>query len=129
MQQFQDRVLPKLRYSGVRVAIDDFGTGYSSLSVLADITADELKIDRAFVASIHDRLRSQSVLKAIDSVGSALEIAMVAEGVESRAEADYLLRNTHISVIQGFFFGRPAFAEYWMTNVLDPQAVLNAHPS
>ncbi|MBO4329847.1 MAG: EAL domain-containing protein [Rhodocyclaceae bacterium] len=129
VQQFQDRVLPKLRYSGVRVAIDDFGTGYSSLSVLADITADELKIDRAFVASIHDRLRSQSVLKAIDSVGSALEIAMVAEGVESRAEADYLLRNTHISVIQGFFFGRPAFAEYWMTNVLDPQAVLNAHPS
>ncbi|MBQ5459260.1 MAG: EAL domain-containing protein, partial [Rhodocyclaceae bacterium] len=125
-QQFQDRVLPKLRYSGVRVAIDDFGTGYSSLSVLTDITADELKIDRAFIASIPDRLRSQSVLKAIDSVGRALEIDMVAEGVETRTEADYLLNNTHISVIQGFFFGRPAFAEHWLTEVLDPEAVLAA---
>lgn len=125
-QQFQDRVLPKLRYSGVRVAIDDFGTGYSSLSVLADITADELKIDRAFIASIHDRMRSQSVLKAIDSVGRALEIDMVAEGVETRTEADYLLNNTHISVIQGFFFGRPAFVEHWLTEVLDPEAVLTS---
>lgn len=125
-QQFQDRVLPKLRYSGVRVAIDDFGTGYSSLSVLTDITADELKIDRAFVASIHDRMRSQSVLKAIDSVGRALEIAMVAEGVETREELDYLISNTHISVIQGFFFGRPAFAEHWLADVLNPQAVLTA---
>ena len=125
-QQFQDRVLPKLRYSGVRVAIDDFGTGYSSLSVLTDITADELKIDRAVVASIHDRMRSQSVLKAIDSVGRALEIAMVAEGVETREELDYLISNTHISVIQGFFFGRPAFAEHWLADVLNPQAVLTA---
>ena len=94
--------------------------------MLTDITADELKIDRAFIASIPDRLRSQSVLKAIDSVGRALEIDMVAEGVETRTEADYLLNNTHISVIQGFFFGRPAFAEHWLTEVLDPEAVLAA---
>lgn len=125
-KQFQERVLSRLRHSGVRVSIDDFGTGYSSLSVLADITADELKIDRAFIGSIHDRPRSQSVLRAIDSVGNALQISMVAEGVETREELDYLMSNTHIAVIQGFFFGRPQYAEYWRDQVLDPQAVLAA---
>jgi predicted signal transduction protein with EAL and GGDEF domain len=57
------QVLPMLREIGIRVSIDDFGTGYSSLSVLADITADEIKIDRSFITDIHNRPRSQSVLK------------------------------------------------------------------
>ena len=64
--QFQAQVLPMLRDIGVRVSIDDFGTGYSSLSVLADITADEIKIDRSFITDIHQRPRSQSILKAIE---------------------------------------------------------------
>jgi c-di-GMP phosphodiesterase Gmr len=55
--QFQMQVLPMLRELGVRVSIDDFGTGYSSLSVLADITADEIKIDRSFITDIHNRPR------------------------------------------------------------------------
>src|SRR5207244_7396561 len=58
--QFQKEILPMLRVLGVRVSIDDFGTGYSSLSALADITADEIKVDRSFVTAIHQRPRSQS---------------------------------------------------------------------
>ena len=66
--RFQLEVLPMVRELGVRVSIDDFGTGYSSLSVLADITADELKVDRSFITAIHQRPRSQSVLRTIESL-------------------------------------------------------------
>ena len=70
--QFQTQVLPMLREAGTRVSIDDFGTGYSSLSILADITADEIKIDRSFITRVHQRPRSQSVLKAIEFSQPAL---------------------------------------------------------
>src|SRR5262249_3842215 len=62
---FQEPVLPMIRELGARVSIDDFGTGYSSLSALADITADELKVDRSFISEIHRRPRSQTILRAI----------------------------------------------------------------
>ena len=67
--RFQSEVLPKIRAIGARVSIDDFGVGYSSLAALADITADELKIDRSFITDIDKRPRSQIVLKAIESLG------------------------------------------------------------
>ncbi|WP_454806049.1 putative bifunctional diguanylate cyclase/phosphodiesterase [Paraburkholderia fungorum] len=89
-QRFQCHVLPRLREMGVRVSIDDFGTGFSSLSTLADITADEVKVDRAFISSIHERPRSQGILKAIESLCQALRIEVVAEGVETEEELSYL---------------------------------------
>ena len=60
--------------------IDDFGTGYSSLATLADITADEIKIDRSFITAIHERPRSQSILKAIEALSDALGMTVIAEG-------------------------------------------------
>jgi c-di-GMP phosphodiesterase Gmr len=109
--QFQSQVLPILRDIGVRVSIDDFGTGYSSLSVLADITADEIKIDRSFITDIHQRPRSQSILKAIESVSFALGMSMVAEGVETFEELAYLQGATRIRYAQGFHFAKPFFLE------------------
>jgi diguanylate cyclase (GGDEF)-like protein/PAS domain S-box-containing protein len=108
---FQLQVLPMLREIGVRVSIDDFGTGYSSLSALADITADEIKVDRSFISSIHERPRSQSVLRAIESLGLALGMSIVAEGVESLEELAYLQAATRIRQAQGFYFSRPFFLE------------------
>ena len=70
----------------MRVSIDDFGTGFSSLAKLADITADEVKIDRAFITSIHERPRSQGILRVIESLCSALDVSVVAEGVETAEE-------------------------------------------
>ena len=107
--QFQSQVLPMLRDIGTRVSIDDFGTGYSSLSVLADITADEIKIDRSFITAIHQRPRSQSVLKAIESVSQALGMSVVAEGVETFEELAYLQGATRIRYAQGFHFAKPFF--------------------
>jgi diguanylate cyclase (GGDEF)-like protein len=109
--QFQSAVLPWLRDLGVRVSIDDFGTGYSSLSALADITADEIKIDRSFITAIHQRPRSQSVLKAIESLSSALGMAVVAEGVETFEELAYLQAATRIRCAQGFYFAKPIFLD------------------
>ena len=107
--QFQSEVLPLLRRLGVRVSIDDFGTGYSSLSALADITADEIKIDRAFITAIHKRPRSQNVLKAIESLSAARGMTVVAEGIETFEELAYLQAATRIRYAQGFYFSKPIF--------------------
>ncbi|WCS25247.1 EAL domain-containing protein [Methylobacterium sp. NMS14P] len=105
--RFQREVLPKIRAIGARVSIDDFGVGYSSLAALADITADELKIDRSFITDIDKRPRSQIVLKAIESLGAALGMTVVAEGVETFEEVAYLLGATQIRCAQGYYFARP----------------------
>ncbi|CAG4917395.1 putative bifunctional diguanylate cyclase/phosphodiesterase [Paraburkholderia saeva] len=110
-QRFQRQVLPRLREMGVRVSIDDFGTGFSSLSTLADITADEVKVDRAFISSIHERPRSQGILKAIESLCQALRIEVVAEGVETELELAYLEGQTSIQFVQGYYFGKPQYIE------------------
>jgi len=109
--RFQTQVLPMLREVGARVSIDDFGTGFSSLSALADITADEIKIDRSFITGIHERTRSQSVLKAIESLGGALGMSVIAEGVETVEELAYLRNLTRIRYAQGFYFAKPLFFE------------------
>ena len=109
--QFQTQVLPMLRELGVRVSIDDFGTGYSSLSVLADITADEIKVDRSFITAIHQRPRSQSVLRTIESLGLALGMSIVAEGIETFEELAYLQATSRIRYAQGFYFSKPFFLD------------------
>jgi cyclic di-GMP phosphodiesterase Gmr len=109
--RFQTQVLPMVRELGVRVSIDDFGTGYSSLSVLADITADELKVDRSFITAIHQRPRSQSVLRTIESLGHALGMTIVAEGIETFEELAYLQGATRIRQAQGYYFSKPFFLD------------------
>src|ERR1700742_4918444 len=108
---FQDEILPIFRELGVGISIDDFGTGYSSLSALADITADEIKIDRSFITDIHKRPRSQGILRAIESLSEALGMTVIAEGIESYEELAYLQAATRIRYAQGYYFSRPIFLE------------------
>jgi cyclic di-GMP phosphodiesterase Gmr len=108
---FQDEILPILRKLGVGISIDDFGIGYSSLSALADMTADEIKIDRSFITDIHKRPRSQGILRAIESLSEALGMTVIAEGIESFEELAYLQAATNIRYAQGFYFSRPIFLE------------------
>lgn len=108
---FQTEILPILRRLGVGISIDDFGIGYSSLSALADITADEIKIDRSFIVDIHKRPRSQGILRAIESLSEALGMTVIAEGVETFEELAYLQAATRIKYAQGFYFSKPVFLE------------------
>ncbi|HKU07371.1 MAG TPA: EAL domain-containing protein [Bradyrhizobium sp.] len=108
---FQDEILPIFRRIGVGISIDDFGTGYSSLSALADITADEIKIDRSFITDIHKRPRSQGILRAIESLSEALGMTVVAEGIETHEELAYLQAATRIRYAQGYYFDKPIYLE------------------
>jgi cyclic di-GMP phosphodiesterase Gmr len=108
---FQDEILPIFRKLGVGISIDDFGIGYSSLSALADITADEIKIDRSFITDIHKRPRSQGILRAIESLSEALGMTVIAEGVETFEELAYLQAATKIRYAQGYYFAMPIFLE------------------
>ena len=108
---FQDEILPIFRKLGIGISIDDFGIGYSSLSALADITADEIKIDRSFITDIHNRPRSQGILRAIESLSEALGMTVIAEGIETFEELAYLQAATKIRYAQGYYFSRPIFLE------------------
>jgi EAL domain-containing protein (putative c-di-GMP-specific phosphodiesterase class I) len=78
---------------------------------LADITADEIKIDRSFITDIHRRPRSQGILRAIESLSEALGMTVIAEGIESFEELAYLQAATKIRYAQGYYFSRPIFLE------------------
>ena len=110
---FQEKVLPMVRESGAKVSIDDFGTGYSSLSALADITADEIKVDRSFITDIHKKPRSQSILKAVESLATALDMSIIVEGVETKEELLYLQAATNIRLAQGYYFAKPMFLDQY----------------
>ncbi|EGV18466.1 putative bifunctional diguanylate cyclase/phosphodiesterase [Thiocapsa marina] len=100
------RALAELRALGVRLSIDDFGTGYSSLAYLQRIEIHELKIDISFVRDVTTNLSNASIVKAIIALGHSLGSQIVAEGVETQAQADYL-RALHCDMIQGYLVSRP----------------------
>jgi EAL domain-containing protein (putative c-di-GMP-specific phosphodiesterase class I) len=95
---------------GLRMALDDFGTGYSSLAYLSKLPLDTLKIDRSFVHGMTERADNTSIVSAIISLGQALRLKIVAEGVETEAQAQ-LLRLLRCDEAQGFLFSRPLAAD------------------
>jgi len=114
-------VLTKLRALGLRLSVDDFGTGYSSLSRLGELPIDELKIDRYFVEGIGQRGPRETILTAAIAMGHGLGLTVVAEGVETEEQLDYL-RAHGCDYIQGFLLGRPLQAEEALTAFNGPPA-------
>jgi diguanylate cyclase (GGDEF)-like protein len=100
------RILNELKSMGVRIALDDFGTGYSSLRYLQLLPIDTLKIDKSFVESISYKERNKQVIGAIISLVHQMNIFVVAEGVETDTQLNYLKKEDCDS-IQGFLLGRP----------------------
>jgi EAL domain-containing protein (putative c-di-GMP-specific phosphodiesterase class I) len=95
---------------GVRLAIDDFGTGYSSLSYLRRFPIDTIKIDRSFVIGIPEDADNAAITEAIVRLGQALRLDLVAEGVETKEQLNYL-QSIGCRMVQGFLFSRPLPAE------------------
>jgi diguanylate cyclase (GGDEF)-like protein len=102
--------LRELRELGMRIALDDFGTGYSSLAYLSRLPLDSLKIDRAFIHGMAQNPDDTSIVSTIVTLGHTLRLKVVAEGVETEAQAQ-LLRHLRCDEAQGFLFSRPASAE------------------
>ncbi len=103
-------VLHKLKQLGVQLSIDDFGTGYSSMSYLEQLPFDTLKIDMSFVRKIQDDGSGGTIAATIAAMAHALNKKIVAEGVETQAQLDFL-RNQNCELIQGYFYCRPLPAE------------------
>ena len=101
-----DQVLSQLRESGVRLALDDFGTGYSSLSLLSRIPVHELKIDRSFVTAMESSAEAAAVIRSTLDLGRSLDLAVVAEGVESETQRRALWELGCVAG-QGHLFARP----------------------
>jgi diguanylate cyclase (GGDEF)-like protein/PAS domain S-box-containing protein len=99
-------VLASLRDLGVRLDIDDFGTGYSSLLYLRRFAVDYLKIDRSFVAGIGENQQDDAIVASVIELAHAFDLGVVAEGVETRAQADWLQR-MGCDLGQGFLWARP----------------------
>ena len=100
-------MLQDLKALGVRLMLDDFGTGYSSLNHVKRFPIEAIKVDRAFCSGIVEDEGDRHILRAIVSMASAMDVAVVAEGVESVEQARWL-RHLGIALVQGYAFGRPA---------------------
>jgi predicted signal transduction protein with EAL and GGDEF domain len=99
-------LLRRLAATGVRIALDDFGTGYSSMSYLRQLPIDVIKVDRAFVRDLGVEPSADAVARAIVALATSLDMSLVAEGVETEAQAA-LLRAMGCQELQGFLYARP----------------------
>lgn len=105
-------ILKQLKAKNIQVVMDDFGTGYSSLSYLLRFPKDVLKIDKSFVSSLEGNPDNQEIIKTILALGKNMELDVVAEGIETASQVDFLLQ-------QGCMFGQG----YWFSRPLTPQQV------
>ncbi|MCP1198839.1 bifunctional diguanylate cyclase/phosphodiesterase [Notoacmeibacter sp. MSK16QG-6] len=105
-QQHALHIIRQLKGFGVRIAMDDYGTGYSSLSTLHNFPFDKIKIDRSFISDLPTNDHSAAIVRATLILGKALNIPILAEGVETEEHIDFL-RGEGCEELQGFFFGKP----------------------
>lgn len=97
--------LNNLKNAGFKISIDDFGTGYSSLSYLSKMNLDEIKIDKSFIQNYEDKKKS-TIIEAIYAISRVYEYKIVAEGVETIDQLEYL-KEIGIQICQGYLFDKP----------------------
>ncbi len=99
-------VLRRLKSLGVKIAMDDFGTGYASMSSLQSFPFDKIKIDRSFISRVETNIQSAAIVRSIIGLGEALEVPVIAEGVETEGEHSFLWQ-AGCTEMQGFLIGHP----------------------
>ena len=120
------KVLDAIQNRGIRLAIDDFGTGYSSMSLMKQFPIDTIKIDRSFVRDLPVDSEDQAIAQAIISMGKALGMTVIAEGVET-VEQETFLRNHACDEMQGFLFSKP-LPDRQMAELLRSEPRLDSPP-
>jgi diguanylate cyclase (GGDEF)-like protein/PAS domain S-box-containing protein len=105
-------ILRRLKSMGVRIAMDDFGTGYSSLSYLQAFPFDKIKIDQEFISNLERNQQSPTIIRAIIGLARGLKLPVLAEGVETKAQLDFLAKE-RCDEVQGYLIGRPQPIEHY----------------
>jgi EAL domain-containing protein (putative c-di-GMP-specific phosphodiesterase class I)/CheY-like chemotaxis protein len=127
VQEFSHHVFHSLKKSGIKIAIDDFGTGYSSLLYLKNFPFDTLKIDRIFVQDVPKDRDNLSLINSMLQIAKNFNLSVVAEGVETEAEYEFL-RNNGCHAAQGYFMSRPLpadkFKEFLLKSLPHSSSVL-----
>ncbi|MDH5446106.1 MAG: EAL domain-containing protein [Gammaproteobacteria bacterium] len=103
-------ILGRISSLGVSIAMDDFGTGYASLNYITQFPVDTLKIDRSFIGRLDKKLEDQAIVRAIITMAHSLNMQVVAEGVETEEQLDFL-KSLNCDVIQGFLFNKPVSSD------------------
>jgi len=99
-------ILRRLKALGVRIAMDDFGTGYSSLSYLQSFPFDKIKIDQSFISNVKSNPQSAAIVRAVIGLAHGLDLPVLAEGVETKAQLEFLAAES-CNEVQGYLMGRP----------------------
>lgn len=110
------RLMKQFQELGAQVHLDDFGTGYSSLSQLARVPINAIKLDQSFIRDINKQPVSQSLVRAIVAVAKALDLQVIAEGIETPDEEKFVL-NSGVDGRQGYYYAKPMPAEqfgHWL---------------
>ena len=113
-----ESILREFDAKGIKISIDDFGTGHSSLAYLNKFPIDILKIDRAFIKNLPEDKESAAIIRAVLSMSHELDIEVVAEGVETIEQLDFLYKN-NCEYIQGFYFSKPIPLPYLEEYILE----------
>ena len=120
-------IIRDFRELGAKIYLDDFGTGYSSLSQLSRMPMDAIKLDRTFINSVHRDVKARALVRSMVAVAQELKLEIVAEGVETSQQADFL-RELNVEIAQGYLFAKPMPAqdvEAWMAPAISVLRAVN----